>query len=115
MTEVLLIEAGEGFTHVALRGTMDHVGVEDADLKLTAQLVTRHKPAIVDLNGVGIITSLGIGMLVAIARSLRARGMGMAVIADPSPVRRVLELTHLGTLIHVVGSREEAFNALGLS
>jgi anti-anti-sigma factor len=115
MTDVILIEAGTAYTHVAVQGPLDQVGVGEADLKLTSQLVPRQRSAIVDLSGVGIITSLGIGMLVAIARSLRARGVGMAVIADPSPVRHVLEISTLSPLIHVVGSKGDAIKALGLS
>lgn len=115
MTEVLLVEAADRFTHVAVKGNLDAAGVGEADLRLTAQTVTRHKPAIVDLSEVAFIGSLGIGMLAAIAKALLAHHVGLAVVSRPSPVRDVLELTNLSPLILVVGSREEALQALGLA
>lgn len=115
MTEVVLVEAADAFTYVAVKGSLDAAGVGEVDLKLTAQTVTRRKPAIVDLNDVGFISSLGIGMLAAIAKALRAHHVGLAVVSSPSPVRDVLELTNLSPLIHVVGSRDEALQALGLT
>ena len=115
MTEVVLVEAAEAFTHVAVKGHLDAAGVGQADLKLTSQTVTRRKPAIVDLTEVGFIASLGIGMLVAIAKSMRAHHAGLAVVAGPSPVRHILEMTNLSPLIQVVGSRDEALRALGLA
>ena len=113
MTEVVLIEAGEAFTSVAVRGRLDAVGVGQADLKLTSQTVARRKPAIIDLTGVDFIESLGIGMLVAIAKSMRSHGLGLVVVAG-TPVRAVLELTNIVSIIPVVATREDALTALGI-
>jgi anti-anti-sigma factor len=115
MTEVVLVEAADTFTYVAVKGNLDAAGVGQADLRLTSQTVTRRKPSIIDLNEVGFIASLGIGMLAAIAKALRAHHVGLAVVSGPSPVRDVLELTNLSPLIHVVGSRAEALQALDLA
>jgi anti-anti-sigma factor len=115
MTEVVLVEAADAFTHVAVKGKLDAAGVGEADLRLTSQTVPRHKPAIIDLSEVAFIASMGIGMLVAIAKSMRAHGLGVAVIAGDPPVRHVLEITNLSPLIHVVGTRHDALRALGLA
>ena len=115
MTEVILVEAADAFTHVAVRGRLDAAGVGEADLKLTSQTVTRHKPAIIELTEVGLIASLGIGMLVAIAKSMRLHGAGVAVVAGSASVRHALDVTHLAPLIHVVGTRDDALRALGLA
>jgi anti-sigma B factor antagonist len=114
MTEVLLVEATDAFTSVAVRGRLDAAGVGEVDLKLTSQTVARRKPAIIDLTEVSFIASLGIGMLVAIARSLRSHGVGVAVVAGPH-VRKILEMTNVGSLVPVVATREEALLALDVA
>ena len=111
MTEVILIEATEAFTNVAVRGRLDAAGVGEVDLKLTAQTAARRKPAIIDLTDVGFIASLGIGMLVAIAKSMRSRGLRVVVVAGP-PVGDVLRMTNIGSLIPVVATRDDALRAL---
>jgi len=114
MTEVVLVEAAETHTSVAVKGRLDAAGVGEVELKLTTHTVARQKPAVIDLTDVGFIASLGIGMLVAIAKSLRARGVGVAVVAMP-PVSTILETTHLAPVLHIVASREDARRALGLA
>jgi len=114
MTEVVLVEAVDAYTSVAVRGRLDATGVGEVEPKLTSHTVARRKPAVIDLTEVGIISSVGIGMLVAIARSLRSHGIGIAVVASPH-VRSILELTHTGALIPVVATREEALRTLGLA
>lgn len=114
MTEVLLLEATDAFTSVAVRGRLDAAGVGEVDLKLTGQTVARRRPAVIDLTEVGFIASLGIGMLVAIAKSMRLHGVGVAVVAGP-PVRTVLEMTNIAPIIPVVATREDALRALGVA
>jgi len=46
-----------------------------------AQTVARRKPAVIDLTEVDFMGSIGIGMLIGIAKSMKAQGAGMAVVA----------------------------------
>ena len=114
MTEVHLLEATEAYTHLALQGRLDSAGAGAVDLELTSQTVARRKPVIVDLSQVPFIASLGIGMLVRIARSLSGHGLRMVAVAPNQPVRHVLELMKLDSLLPVVTTRDEALRALGL-
>ena len=114
MTEVVLVEATDAFTNVAVRGRLDAAGVDEVGLTLTSQTVARRKPAVIDLTEVGFIASLGIGMLVAIAKSLRMHGMGVAVVAAP-PVQTILEMTDIGPIIPIVATREAALRTLGVA
>lgn len=115
MTDVLLIEANDAYTCVAVRGKLDAAGVGEADLKLTSQTVPRRKPAVIDLVEVGFIASLGIGMLVAIARAMRSQNAGVVVVVGPSAVREVLETAHIGHLVPLAATREEALRTLGVA
>jgi anti-anti-sigma factor len=109
--DVVLVEAAADFTHVAVRGKLDPDGAAAVELPLTTQTVARRKPAIVDLTEVELITSIGIGVLVTIAKSMRAHHLRMAVVAK-APVRGVLELVALGPMFAIVGTRDEALAAL---
>jgi len=115
MTEVILLEAAGSFTHVAVRGKLDAAGVGEVDVRLTSQTVSRRKPAIIDLGDVGFIASLGIGMLVAIARSMRGHGAGLVVVAGSTPVRSVLEMANIGHLVPLAATRDEALEMLGIA
>jgi anti-anti-sigma factor len=114
VAELELLEANDAFTHVALRGRLDAAGAGAVDLKLTSQTVARRKPAIVDLSEVPFIASLGIGLLVQIARSLASHGSQAVAVAPNEPVRGVLRLMQLGDLLPVVATRDEALRTLGL-
>jgi anti-sigma B factor antagonist len=114
MAELDLVETNDAFTHVALRGRLDAAGADTVGVKLTSQTVERRKPAIVDLSEVPFIASLGIGMLVQVARSLASHGAQAVALAPNEPVRGVLRLMQLGDLLPVVATREEALRALGL-
>jgi len=111
LAEVLLVEATDAFTHVAVRGNLDEMGVGEFDLRLP---MARRKPAIVDLSRVGLITSLGIGTLVAVVKSMRQLGLGIVFIIGQTHARKVLEATAIGTLVPLVATREEALRTLDL-
>jgi len=66
---------------------------------------------LIDLSGVEILTSLGIGMLVQIAQAMRAHGQRMAVVAT-TPNKDILERMALASLFPVVETRDAALAAL---
>ena len=63
MAEVILVEATEALTHVAVRGKLDAAGVGRVDTQLTLEIVSRGKPAILDMSVVTVIASIGLGVL----------------------------------------------------
>ena len=113
--DVQLVEETDAYTHVALRGNLDESWSEADNQRLTSQTVARGKPAILDLSNVGRITSLGIGVLITIERSMRSQDMGLAIIVGQTPVRQVLEMTSIDILIPVRSTRDEALSALRLA
>ena len=115
MLDVKLVEETETYTHVALRGNLDESWTDAANTQLTSHTVDRRKPAILDLNGEGRITSLGIGVLITIERSMRSLDIGLAIVVGQTPVRQVLEMTSIDILIPVRSTRDEALSALRLS
>ena len=114
MTEVALVEANEAYTHLAVRGKLDAAGVDAVDFTLTSQTEARGKPAVIDLSAVPFIASLGIAMLVRLARQMRAQGVRVAVVAGSDPVKSVLHMMKVDPLFPVVGTRDDALRALGV-
>ncbi len=71
-------------------------------------------PVIVDLTAVSAIDSLGVALLVRLAKSLRDAGTSMAVIPGDGRVARVLGLARVDRILNVVLTREAARRTLGL-
>ena len=113
MAEIVVIDANDTLTHVALRGRLDVSGVEDVELELTEQTVARRKPAIVDISAVDVLASIGVGMLVRIARSMHSHGIIFGVVATGLS-KESLERLKVNTIFPVVATYEEALRTLML-
>lgn len=107
-----IIQRPDEFTHVALVGRLDAVGVQEVATRFQGATAARGKPTIIDLSELEFIASLGLGMLLTCARSLHHRG-ARVVIVNPQPlVAKALEATHMNSVILVVKSVQEAEDAL---
>jgi anti-anti-sigma factor len=113
MAEIVVIEANDAFTHVALRGRLDVTGVSEVELELAKQTVARRKPAIVDISAVDVLGSIGIGMLVKNARSMHSYGLIFGVVATGLS-KDTLERLKVNTVFPVVPTYEEALRTLML-
>ncbi len=113
MAEVAIIEANEEFTHVAVRGKLDQTGVEQVEIELTRQTVDRLNPAIVDITAVDVLASIGVGMLVRIARLMHSRGVIFGVVATGIS-KEVLERLSVDTIFPVAATVEQARRRLML-
>lgn len=113
MAEIVIIEANDAFTHIALRGRLDVTGVADVERELAKQTVARRKPAIVDICAVEILASIGVGMLVKNARSMHSYGLIFGVVATGLG-KEILERLKVDTIFPVVPTYEEALRTLML-
>jgi anti-anti-sigma factor len=113
MAEIVVVEANDAFTHVALRGRLDLTGVGDVEFELTRQTVPRRKPAIVDISAVEVLASIGVGMLVKIARSMHSHGLIFGVVATGIS-KETLERLKVDTIFPVVPTYEDAVRTLML-
>jgi anti-anti-sigma factor len=113
VAEIVVIEANDAFTHVALRGRLDVTGVADVELELKNQTVARRKPAIVDISAVDVLASIGVGMLVRNARSMHSYGLIFGVVATGLS-KEVLERLKVNTIFPVVPTYEDALRTLML-
>jgi anti-anti-sigma factor len=107
-----VIDESDALTHVALEGSLDIEGVNAVQDKFYFHLTARRKPAIVDMAGVGFIGSLGIGMLVRVAQSLKRQGLPMVLLNTAGKVDEALRLLNIEQVIPFAKSREEALARL---
>jgi anti-anti-sigma regulatory factor len=113
MAELVVIEANDALTHVALRGKLDPIGVGDVEFALTTHTVARRKPAIVDICAVDVLASIGVGMLVKVARSMHSHGLIFGVVATGLS-KDILERLKVNTIFPVVPTYEDALRAMML-
>ena len=99
--ELEIKNQSEQITHLALRGRLDTAGVGEVDLRFTALTVPRAKPLLLDMSEVTYIASLGLRMLLTVAKALDHRGVKMVLLSPQPAVRKVLSLSGFDQLIPV--------------
>ena len=110
MAEIVVVEASDKMTHVVVRGKLDSTAVEKIEDELAKHTVGRRKPAIVDMSSVEMLPSVGIGMLIKIARSMHSYGLIFGVVATGN-CKTILERLNVHTIFPVVATYEEARSA----
>ena len=101
----------DGITRVVLDGKMDIEGANAIDLKMNIIGGTR-TAVLVDMQKVSYLASIGIGVLVTVAKTVKKRG-GKLVFFAPSPVvDKVLRNTGIYQVIPVHYELEPAMTAL---
>ena len=102
----------DGVRMIRLKGRLDLEGAEAADLKLTSLAAVRQGWVIVDLDGVEFMSSIGVSVIVRVARACTSRE-GKLVLLSPRPnVADVLARTQIDQLIPVFSDREAALVAV---
>ena len=118
-----MTDSGLNLTHeltpqvlaLKLTGRMDaenvrHISDEFDRLTSTAML-----PVLVDLADVTFMESLGVALLVRLAKRQRERRLGVAVLPGSGPVARILGIARLDRVLNVAFTREAGLQALGIA
>ena len=103
-------ELGDRVTKVTLRGRLDTPGVDQIETRFVASLVPGGKSGIVDLSGVEFVASMGIRMLISVARSMRQRQAKLALYGVPSLVQETFESVSLSDVIPIGADETEALH-----
>lgn len=88
-------------THLALRGRLDMAGVGQIELTFTSHTVPRAKPLLLDISEVNFVASLGLRMLLTVAKGLHQRGAKTVLLSPQPPVAEVLKVSGFDKLIPV--------------
>src|SRR5262249_5069468 len=102
----------DGVRMIRLKGRLDMEGAEAADLKLTSLAAVRQGYVIVDLDGVEVMSAIGVSVIVRVARAVTSR-QGRLVLLKPRPnVADVLARTQIDQLIPVFTDLDAARTAV---
>jgi len=105
-------DAADGVRLIRLKGRLDLEGADAVDLKLTSLCAVKKCNVILDIAGVEFLSSIGISVIVRVARALTSRE-GRLVLLGPQPnVADVLMRTQIDQLIPVFGDLDAARNAV---
>jgi anti-sigma B factor antagonist len=97
-----------GVRLIRLKGRLDLEGSEAVDLKLTSLAAVRKGYVIVDMNGVEFMSSIGVSVIVRVARACSSRE-GRLVLLRPQPnVHDVLTRTSIDQIIPIFLELEAA-------
>jgi anti-anti-sigma factor len=99
----------DGVSVARLKGEIDMTNAEELARVIGRSVSNTALGMVLDLSGVSYLDSAGIRMLFELGSRLRQRGQRMSlVIADETPVRRVLQLTNVGAMIPMYRTVEQA-------
>src|SRR5262245_17626480 len=105
----------DGLTHIALVGKLDMPGLHAVDIKFHGYTAARRRPTLVDLARLEFIASLGIGMLVSCAQSLRRHEAKMVLLNAHGMVLEALRAVGIDQAIPIVNDADEAMKILQIS
>jgi anti-sigma B factor antagonist len=110
--EMTLVNAGPEYTHIALSGRVDLKGIGDLDWEFTRHTVTRKKPVLVDISEVDFLASIGLRMLVKVAKAI-AKNSAKMVLLNPHPnVEEVLRTSGFDKIISIEQDYEKALETI---
>jgi anti-anti-sigma factor len=105
-----IVELGPDTNRVVLDGRLDASGTGAIELRFTALLSSAERHAVVDISSVPFVSSLGIRMLLTVARTLNRRGRRMVIMGTQPSVMTVFETVSLDTLIPIATDEAQALS-----
>jgi anti-anti-sigma factor len=107
-----LAELGPRLMKVTFVGRLDTPGVDRIETRFLAALVPTANNAIIDMSQVDFISSMGIRMLLSVARSLKMRQAGLSLFSVQEQVNQILEQMSISQVIPVCRTEAEAQSAV---
>jgi anti-anti-sigma factor len=98
----IAVHRREPWTVLALEGDLDLDSGPGVYLQFQRELLQGHTQFVIDMGGVDIVDSSGLGVLVRCYRDARSRGGEVALQEVREPVRRILEFTRLDSIFRIL-------------
>lgn len=110
--QLRVIRADDSVKHLALAGRLDLKGVNDIQYEFVHEATMLPRDTLVDLSRVTFIASIGIGMLVSVAKALEQQGAAMVLLKPTVLVRQTIEMSSLHDLIPIADDEPRALELL---
>ncbi len=98
----IAVQRKEPWTVLALDGDLDLDTGPGVYLQFQRELLQGHTQFVIDMDGVGVVDSSGLGVLVRCYRDARSRGGEVALQHVREPVERILEFTRLDSIFRIL-------------
>jgi len=106
--ELKVITTDDIYTHLALSGKLDVLGVGEIENKFIGYTAARKKNALVDISGVTFMGSMGLRIFLSAARSLSLEKKSL-ILLNPQPlVNEVLEASGIQDVVVIEHDAEAA-------
>lgn len=103
-----ILEQRKDLTRVALAGRLDTQGVDAVETQFTTAVAEPQANAMVDLSQVSFLSSMGVRMLLTVAKELQRSGAKMCLVAPQPLVDEALRHSSLDEIIPVAATAEAA-------
>jgi anti-anti-sigma factor len=113
MVEYNLSEIATTTNRLVLRGRLDAAAADHLEKALSPAIDSAGRSVLADLSGVSFVGSVGIRLLVNIARGLHRRGLALVLLAPQPNVLDVLHSVGLIDLMPIVDSEVAGLNLVG--
>lgn len=110
--ELLVIDSNKEFSHIALSGKLDVEGADQIETQFQSLTSEAGRSAIVDLEQVTYLASLGIRLLFSTAKALAAEGKKIIVVNPKPMVEETLLTSGTVNFIPIARGLEEAVTLL---
>lgn len=108
-------EIGGNVTCVRLTGRLDALGADQIGTRFTAAVAAMGRDAIVDLSGVPFLASMGMRLLISVARALHAKGAKLVLFGAQPMVQAVFEQAAFDQIVAIVVDEAAALRQLDAS
>jgi len=106
--ELKVINTDDAYTHIALSGKLDIMGVGEIENKFIGYTAARKKNAVVDISGVTFMGSMALRLFLSAARSLNLEKKSL-ILLNPQPlVKEVLETSGIEDAVVIEHDTESA-------
>ncbi|MDO9091116.1 MAG: STAS domain-containing protein [Rubrivivax sp.] len=106
--DIQLEDLNNGALCVVLQGRLDTVGVDRIDADVTAAVGAQPRDVLMDLGSVSFLASMGVRLIITLARSQKARGRRLVLCGAQPAVRATLDMVALDKIIPLLPDREQA-------
>ena len=100
---------------VSLEGEVDLYTAPELKQELHRLVGEGAKRIVIDMTATTFIDSTTLGVLLSVVKRVRPEGGAVVLVCPDRNVKRIFEITLLDRVFTIVGTREEAFDALATS
>lgn len=106
--DIQLEDLSNGALCVVLQGRLDTVGVDRIDARVTQAVAAEPRDTALDLGAVTFLASMGVRLIISLARAQKARGRKLVLFGAQPGVRATLDMVALDKIIPLLPDRAEA-------